>query len=215
VISVIVLLVPVRIDDRSIWMTVFRRAPGFSVIRDPTRIIYVYELAAVLAAAWLLTRMPRTRAYHVAIPLLLGALIVTDHNRDVFEGYRSRAVYRRWVEAPLVIDPGCRSFFIKGASAEYMSRSPHMWTLYGIDAMFVSLNHSLPTLNGYSAWAPEEWNLWNPQEGDYLDRVRRWIDRHHLTEVCAFDIEARTMVPWQETRRNLQEFRSSGGSLGF
>ena len=193
--SAIVLLIPMRDGNLSIWMAAFRWAPGFSVIRDPTRVIYVYELAAVLAAAWLLTRLPRTTVFRVTVAIVLTVLIAADHNRDIFEGYRPRAVFHRWVEAPIVIDPACQSFFIKGASAEYMSRSSHMWTLYAIDAMFVSLNHSLPTLNGYSAWSPEGWNLWNPQEADYPDRVRTWIDRHHLTGVCEFDIEARTMSP--------------------
>lgn len=195
-VSAIVLLIPIRTADFSIWMTMFRRAPGFGVIRDPNRIIYVYELAAVLAAAWLLTRLPRASGFRAVVAIGLLTLIFVDHNREVFDFYRSRAVYRHWVEAPIIIDRSCRSFFIKGASREYMSRSPHMWTLYAIDAMFVTRNHSLPTLNGYSAWFPAEWNLWNPHEPDYPDRVRQWIDRHRLTGVCAFDIEARTMSPF-------------------
>jgi hypothetical protein len=70
-----------------------------------------------------------------------------------------------------------------------------MWTLYAIDSMFISLNHSIPTLNGYSAWASDEWGLANPQEPGYADAVARWIARHHLVDVCELDIEARTMRP--------------------
>ena len=199
-ISLIVLLIPIRSGGVSLWMIVFRWLPGFSVIRDPTRIIYVYELAAVMAVAWLLTRLPRAAALRAGVAIALAALIATGHNRDTFEGYRPRADFRRWVEAPIAVDPACRSFFIKGASAEYMSRSSHMWTLYGIDAMFVSLRVSLPTLNGYSAWAPIGWDLFNPHEADYPDRVRQWIDRYHLTGVCAFDIDSRTMSPFGQAR---------------
>jgi hypothetical protein len=194
-ISLVVLLIPIRNGSVSLWLMVFRSLPGFSVIRDPTRIIYVYELAAVLAAAWLMTRLPRAAPFRSLVVIGLVALIATSHNRDIFEGYRPRADFRRWVEAPIAVDPSCRSFFIKGASAEYMSRQTHMWTLYGIDAMFVSLRVSLPTLNGYSALAPAGWDLLNPHEADYPDRVRRWIDRHQLTGVCAFDIDLRTMSP--------------------
>jgi hypothetical protein len=199
-VSLIVLLIPIRSGSVSLWMMVFRWLPGFSVIRDPTRIIYVYELAAVMAVAWLLTRLPRAAALRAGVVIALAALIATGHNRDIFEGYRPRADFRRWVEAPIAVDPACRSFFIKGASSEYMARSSHMWTLYGIDAMFVSLRVSLPTLNGYSAWTPVGWNLLNPHEADYPDRVRQWIDRHHLTGVCAFDIDSRTMSPFGQAR---------------
>jgi hypothetical protein len=199
-ISLVVLLIPIRSGGLSLWMMVFRWLPGFSVIRDPTRIIYVYELAAVMAVAWLLTRLPGAAALRAGVVIALAALIATGHNRDIFEGYRPRADFRRWVEAPIAVDPACRSFFVKGASSEYMSRSPHMWTLYGIDAMFVALRVSLPTLNGYSAWTPVGWNLLNPHEADYPDRVRQWIDRHHLIGVCAFDIDSRTMSPVGQAR---------------
>jgi hypothetical protein len=126
--------------------------------------------------------------------LLLLFFIVTEHNRDVPLDYeRPVAVYRRWVAAPIGIARECQSFYIKGASDKYMSRSPNMWSLYNIDAMFVSLNHALPTLNGYSAWGPEGWNLLNPEEADYINEVRRWIKKYGLRGVCEFDIDARTM----------------------
>jgi hypothetical protein len=195
-ISVLVLLMPIRLHGFSIWMTVFRPLPGFTAIRDPARIIYVYELAAILALAWILTRLPRTLVNRMAVCVGLVIVMAMDSNRDVFERYRPNDVFRRWVEAPIAIDPACRSFFVKGATPEYMSRSSHMWTLYAIDAMFVSLDHSLPTLNGYSAWAPDEWNLQSPHEADYTDRVRRWIERYGLTGVCEFDLVGRTMRPF-------------------
>jgi hypothetical protein len=76
-----------------------------------------------------------------------------------------------------------------------MARADHKWSLYGVDAMFVAFALGIPTLNGYSAWAPEGWDLYNPQEAPYAERVTRWIDEHHLTGVCELDIDARTMRP--------------------
>jgi len=127
------------------------------------------------------------------ITALVLVLIVTSWNRETFAFERPTALFDQWVQAPIDIDPSCRSFFIQGASDYYMSRSPHMWTLYGVDSMFVALKYSLPTLNGYSAWAPNDWELANPQEPGYAEAVDRWIRRYSLTDVCAFDIERRTM----------------------
>ena len=59
--------------------------------------------------------------------------------------------------------------------------------------MFISLNHGLPTLNGYSAWGPEGWNLMNPPEPEYRERARAWMDDHHLDGVCGLDMDARSM----------------------
>ena len=127
------------------------------------------------------------------IVMLVFLLIVTEWNRNVLDFARPISVYARWVEAPIDIDSSCKSFFIKGASAAYMSRSSNKWSLYAVDSMFISLNVSIPTLNGYSAWWPDRWNLANPQEPGYSEAVARWIELHHLRDVCELDIEARTM----------------------
>jgi hypothetical protein len=110
---------------------------------------------------------------------------------------RPRSVFNEWVLERIEVDPSCRSFFIKGASERYMSRSGHMWSLYAMDSMFIAMKHSIPTLNGYSAWTPTGWHLANPQESDYLTAVNQWIVGHNLRDVCQLDIDARTMTPYE------------------
>lgn len=193
--SLVVLLIPLRLPEFSVWRAFVEPLPGFRVIRDPKRIIYLYELAVALATAALLASLAAKSAGRAAVTLLVVGFIVTDPGPEAFGFHRRNAVYDRWVAAPIEIDPSCRSFYIKGASREYMSRSDHMWSQYGIDAFFVSLNHGIPTLNGYSAWVPEGWGLMNPQDADYDQGVAQWIARHRLTRVCEFDIDARTMKP--------------------
>jgi len=194
-VTALVFVIPLRIDGFSIWLVVFRKVPGFSVIRDPTRIIFLYELAFILAAGLFLTRLRHRLGYRAFCCVLLLFFMITDHRADVLGYDRPVAVYRRWVESPIQIDPGCRSFFMQPASAEYMSRSNNLWALSNIDAMFVSLNHGLPTLNGYSAWGPDGWNLMNPPEPEYAERARAWTEAHHLEGVCGLDIDARMMRP--------------------
>ena len=74
-----------------------------------------------------------------------------------------------------------------------MSRSDNIWALYAGDSMFIALQHGIPTLNGYSAWGPEGWDLMNPPEPAYRERVTTWIKKNHLQGVCEFDIDVRTM----------------------
>jgi hypothetical protein len=191
--SVFVWFVPLKFGNVALWTIVIARLPGFAVIRDPKRIIYLYELAVVIATALIMTRAPRL--YRGIVIAACAGVMLVSARPEQFDFARPRSVFRRWVMAPIEIDPSCRSFFIEGASAEYMSRSPHMWTLYGIDAMFIALHTSIPTLNGYSAWVPPGWELMNPQEPTYPGRVQQWIDRNRLTGVCRLDIDARQMRP--------------------
>jgi len=192
-VSLLVFLMPLRIDGFSIWLSFLRHVPGFSVIRDPARVIFEYELAFILAAGLLLARLRERRSYRLVICVLMAVFLATDFHVDRLGYERPLNVFRRWVEAPLAIDPACRSFYVRRASDEYMSRSENMWALYAGDAMFVALREGLPTLNGYSAWGPPGWDLANPQGRDYRDRVRDWIQHNRLTDVCELDIEARTM----------------------
>ena len=194
-ISVFVLLVPLRLPEFSVWRSFVEPLPGFGAIRDPKRIIYLYELAVALAAAGLLASLKPGSVPRGALTLLAVCVIAAADHLEVFGYHRRIAVHDRWVAAPIAVDPSCRSFYIKGASAAYMARSDHMWSLYNIDAVFVALDIGIPTLNGYSAWFPDGWNLLNPQEGAYAGEVKAWIDRNGLTHVCELDIDARTMSP--------------------
>lgn len=67
VLSFIVLLVPLRFNESSIWRTLFEPLPGFSVIRDPKRIIALYELTVVLLVGLFLTQLPARSAFRIAI----------------------------------------------------------------------------------------------------------------------------------------------------
>jgi glycerol uptake facilitator-like aquaporin len=193
-VSSAILLVPLAFGQFSIWRTFFAPLPGFSVVRDPKRIAYVYELAAILAVALFLARLPRRSMLRIAIGLLVVGLVITERNQTVFEFLRPNESYDRWVAAPIEINPSCRSFFIKPAASEYAHRWRDISTVYSVDAMFVSLKYSLPTLNGYSAWAPDGWGLGNPQADHYADRVREWVSRHKLSGVCEFDVDRRLMT---------------------
>jgi hypothetical protein len=194
-ISILVWLIPYQYGGFSVWEAIFQGLPGFGPIRDPKRIIQVYELAVVLAIAWVWTRVPAGSLYRVLTSLVVLVLLVTDFNPFIFGFRRPVAVFDRWVGRPLTIVGECRSFYVKGASAAYMSRSDNMWGLYNIDSLFVSLKYSVPTLNGYSAWVPEGWDLGNPQEEVYMSRVKAWVERHQLTGVCELDLDAHTMKP--------------------
>ena len=196
VVSLLVLIVPLNVGGFSLWRLLFERLPGFAVIRDPKRIIYLYELTFTLLAAAFLLSLPARSRVRWGASVLLSFLLITQWNRETFETGRPIATFERWPGRSIVIDESCRAFAAGRGSPDYTARSDHKWTLYAIDAMFIALRHDLPTLNGYSAWFPEGWDLFNPEEEEYLDRVRRWSARHRLDGVCELDIDAGVIRPF-------------------
>jgi hypothetical protein len=201
--TVVVILGAVKFDEYlgwknySIWKRLFLHVPGGEVIRDPKRIIYTYELTVVLLTGLLLARLPHRSLFRVGVSVLLVALMIVEPNRQVFAFKRSIDAFDRWVAAPIAIDPSCRSFLMAPASRAYESRADSLVGLYNLDAAFIALKYSLPTLNGYSAWSPEGWSLADPPHPFYMAAAREWIEAKHLTGVCQLDIDARRMTPYR------------------
>ena len=202
IVALIVLAIPMRIGNFALWKLV-APLPGFSAIRDPKRIISSFDLAAALGLGVVLSQLARGSLLRRAIPLVIAVAIALTWNQERFDYERPIDAFQRWVEAPIAVDRDCRSFFIKEASTAYISRSPHMAALYGIDATFVATKYAVPTLNGYSAWEPPDWHLRDPHTPEYSAGVDDWIARHHLDHVCELDIDTRTMTPYQ--RRSGQQ----------
>jgi hypothetical protein len=196
-VTLVVVAIPVRIGSVALWKYLSDTLPGFAAIRDPRRIQYAFDLAAALAIGLFAAQLPRASWSRRAVLAFVLIVIVVKWNTDTFDYKRPRAAFRQFVERPIAIDPSCRSFFVtRATSAAYTSRSDNPWGLYGTDAAFIATRNSLPTLNGYSAWVPPDWGLFNPEEPGYLAEVRKWISLHRLEHVCALDIERRTMTPF-------------------
>jgi hypothetical protein len=195
-VSVFVVLVGLQLGGFSLWTTFFAFLPGLAAIRDPKRIIFAYELAVALATGVFLAQLPRRSLLRISIGGLVAVLLIADWNPATFVYRRPMEVFDQYVQAPIAIDPSCRSFFIRRASPAYASRSDDMRSLYGLDAVFIATKHGVPTLNGYSAWGPSGWGLAVPPDAGYADGVARWVAEHRLRGVCALDIDARTMTPY-------------------
>jgi hypothetical protein len=196
-VTLVVIAIPVRIGGIAVWKYVSDTVPGFAAIRDPRRIQYSFELAAALAIGLFGGQLPRASWSRRTVVAFVLIVVLVKWNTETFGYERPRDVFRRYVEAPIAIDPSCRSFFVRqAASTAYTSRSPNAWALYANDAAFIAARHSLPTLNGYSAWAPPDWHLFNPEDPNYLDAVAQWISLNRLEHVCVLDIERRTMTPF-------------------
>ena len=198
-ISVVVMLLPLRLNEFSIWRSFFWPIPGLAAIRDPSRVITEYELGLVLVTGVFLMRH-RTRVHlRGLVAVMLASLMIVNWNRERLDYLRTTAEFDRWVAWPIDIDATCTSFVAMRGPEDYVTRPGDSRAFYGIESLFVALEHSIPTLNGYSAWYPAGWRLQFPEDADYLDSARKWVERHQLTGVCAFDVSSRTMRPF-ETR---------------
>jgi hypothetical protein len=183
--AMVVVVLPVQFGFGGAWSWLHRFVPGGAAIRVYARIEVVNVLIAALAVACALQcQQVRRTASWVLTVALLGVIAVEQLN--LTDNFRE---LDRDVESALldgVPDPprGCAAFSVvppPGRNPDHAS----------IDAMLISQRIGLPTVNGYSGWIPQGWNL-QPGTASYASELRAWLDRNGLAEVsCTYDLDAR------------------------
>jgi hypothetical protein len=183
--ALVLVVLPVQFGFGGAWSWLHRFVPGGAAIRVYSRIEVVNVVIAVIAVAcWLAAdtlRRPR-RWIVIALPLLIAAeqLNTTDDFR--------RLDRDRQVAMLAAVPPppsGCEVFWLlpePGRNADHAS----------IDAMRIAHHVDLPTVNGYSGWTPDGWDL-QPASRSYEADVEGWLAGAGLSEAaCAFDAAAST-----------------------
>ena len=62
-----------------------------------------------------------------------------------------------------------------------------------IDAMRISQEFDLPTVNGYSGGVPPGWDLGGVWDPSYLDRVKKWLrDKGIAGPLCYYVVPTKT-----------------------
>jgi hypothetical protein len=75
----------------------------------------------------------------------------------------------------------CRTFYAVKTQADGAEMQ--------IDAMMVAMGHNLPTINGYSGFAPPGWDLYD-RTADYEIRARRWATKRGIEKgLCRLDLD--------------------------
>lgn len=182
-------LLMVKIGGVSAWKLVHAVVPGSGAIRAVFRMNLVLAFPAAVVAAILLSRLLRGaaalppwlgRPLWVGVAALSGLLVVEQFNNHIPTFSRQSQLAKLAVPPP---PAECRSFFLTVAPG----RAAESWELQ-IDAQHIAEATDLPTLNGYSGWAPFGWGLGDPRAPGYRDAVRSWIERHGLTGVCELTV---------------------------
>lgn len=172
------------------WHLVYRLVPGAKVVRAPARFLLLLSLPLVLLAMLTLDRLyQRFGRGSLPILLVLALALVAEEQASPPVGM-PRAPGDRLI-ADLPAAPGtCRSFFVTG-------HDPNGWHTiddapnyrHNADAMFVAVMTGLPTINGYSTFNPPDWDFADVESPNYLDRIGKYADAHHLSpSLCQLDL---------------------------
>jgi hypothetical protein len=168
----------------------YRFVPGGSAMRVPARVMQLFPATWVpivaIGASWILQRAARCRWMVFAA---LAILIVEQHSAPLVANTDldlERKRLAKFLPAPASY---CASFYVAG----FIPRSeeaPLVEFFYGpqVDAMLLAYRFHIPTLNGNSTVYPPGWKIASPIDPKYMDTVKDWISRNHLSKVCRLDL---------------------------
>ncbi|NVO16306.1 MAG: hypothetical protein HXX10_19940 [Rhodoplanes sp.] len=172
------------------WSLVWTLVPGSIGVRTTFRSQLVVNLAACLLVAFAIDRLARPalrRAGPAGIIVLAVLLVGEQVNRSAPSRFW-RSEQTAWLATVPPPPAGCRAFYL----SPQPQGGPDWWRLQS-DAMILSAAWRLPTLNGNASQWPDGWQLDDPADPRYPDRVRAWIARHHITgPLCGLALDSKT-----------------------
>lgn len=204
-VSIVVLitsLLSVKFGEVSGYWLVYKLIPGAKGVRVVARYFMFLEFPVIAVSIYFLSywmRRFRERGQGVGLFICLAVLLVLEqigNNPSQFLALNVKentALYGSVPKPP----EGCEAFYVsrprsgeKGTGGDPIAVYSH-----NVDAMFIAERINLPTLNGLATFFPKGWNLTNPGDPDYLERVHSFAYINNVASLCALDL---TEMTWNK-----------------
>jgi hypothetical protein len=167
------------------WTLIYQVLPGASGIRYTFRSQIVANLFASLVVAGAFHSLEaNTRGRRRTSLLAIAAVIVLVEQGNIdLPPTISRAETIARISAVRSAPPECKVFYL---SPGIEPREISGW-IHQAHAMLFAELRNMPTINGYSSWTPDGWDLEEPAGVGYPAAVRDWAGRKRLTGLCGLD----------------------------
>lgn len=180
----------IKVNERSLWFFVYTLFPGAKALNvvSAYQIFLMFPLTVVVTVylARLLPRLP------VSILCILGGmLIVEEMNRAYI--HLDRKVELAKVANLTPAPAPCKVFYVSGWPRQE-SVIDNIYA-HNVSAMLIAELLRMPTINGFASFNPPDWNLAYPNNNDYDQRVRTYLQNHAITDVCKLDLATKQWSP--------------------
>lgn len=189
--SLITWLCVIKIGKVSLWVLVYHLFPGAKALN----VISAYQIfltlpIVVVVTVYLSRLIPRLP---LSILLILGSLLIFEELNRAYIALDREAELAKVANLTSAPDT-CKIFYVSGW--------PHQESVidniyaHNVSAMLIAELLRMPTINGFASFNPPDWDLANPNNGDYDQRVRIYLDKHAIADVCKLDLASKrwTMV---------------------
>lgn len=187
--SLVTWLCVIKVGGHSLWFFVYHLFPGAKALN----VIGAYQIflsfpIVVVVVIYLSKLVPRLP---VSILLILGGLLVLEEMNRAYIALDRHAELAK--VANLSAPPeSCKVFYVSG----WPKQESVIDNIYAhnVSAMLIAEILKIPTINGFASFNPPDWNLANPNNGTYDERVRSYLNSHAIMDVCKLDLSSKQ---WQ------------------
>jgi hypothetical protein len=161
------------------WQAVWAFVPGAGAVRYTFRSQVIANLFVALVVARTLMELGRTRV--AAVPL--AAFLIVEQANLLWTPVMSRQAGLAWINAVPPPPAGCRVFYlVPNAFPVEKEGFEHQ-----DNAMLFAVVRGIPTINGYSSWFPDGWDLEEPARPGYAAAVHKWARSKRVDGLCGLD----------------------------
>jgi len=193
--AVVIATISIKIGGFSLWYMTYRAVPGASALRAVGRILMVVDMISIIVAIYglgellrsLTARPARSTPFFKVGLVILGAVLIAEQaNATPFR--LNKADQLAFMDRFRMPPVQCIAFFINNAASEDLP-----FGYYQLDAMMISMQLGIPTVNGYSGFEPDRAFTLVPKGIEYKYRILDWLLLHHATDaVCELDYQSAT-----------------------
>jgi hypothetical protein len=175
--AAILVVMSLKFDGLSLWYIVYRFVPGASALRALGRILMMVDMIAIVVAVcglqalfrWMNQRGLCNAGYVNAVFAILAAMLIAEQvNGMTFR--LDKAGQLAFIERYQAPEINCTAFFINNAESTDLP-----FGYYHLDAMMISMNLGIPTVNGYSGFEPHQAFTLVPRGTEYKYRILDWL----------------------------------------
>ena len=167
--------------------------PGVSSIRAVARfaLLLAFPVAIILAMFvnhwWQSERVSRHNSILSRILIVLSVvfIVLKQQHRSIPTFNKNAELEKIKALALKGLPQSCKTFYVEPAPhVHYPTFALH------IDAMYLSSEFKIPTINGSSGLSPKGWNIWEINSPNYQTEVQNWVQLHKIEPApCKVEID--------------------------
>ena len=183
----------IKYQNFSLWYIIYRFVPGATALRAVGRFMIVVNIIIVVTVIYVLNKLydinkentiPNKRYLVNIILILLPLFLIFEQVNSPSMFYLDKSEQISFLSRYGEPKSNCEAFYINNVP---VSSDQAFWD-YQIDAMMLSMNLKIPTVNGYSGSTPDDVFSMKPSGIEYKYKILKWLHKNNLdTNICELD----------------------------